>query len=199
MHGGFFTGGVTGTQVDTAIAAAVASLRTTPKLKAGQRLGHMHAYGGSTAASPVSANFIYALPFAVFSPTSVSAIELNVTTLGAGLARVGVGTLNGDGSAWGMTLVSDIAALDLSSTGVKSSAFVYEFQPGVIYLALLLANVGFSGTTVVNSRDLFGGNSGANTGARLALTVVQAYAALPASTTFSATNPQAPLLHFVVA
>jgi hypothetical protein len=96
---------------------------------------------GSTAA--FIANFLNATPFVVAFPITITRIGLEVTTLGAGLARLGI--YNPGANLYPGSLLSDCGTIDVSTTGAKevTGLNIAISTPGVYWLALV-SNIGFT-------------------------------------------------------
>jgi len=134
-----------------------------------------------------SANQLRAFPFVTELARTVDRIGINVTTLAAGLARVGI--YADDGSLYPGSLVLDAGWLDVSATGVKEATISQALSANTLYWLALVGNVAptLRCLDITACLALLGLDSGYGTVQGVGWVAALTYAALPATFTAGGT------------
>jgi len=97
-------------------------------------------YGALGAAGPITpitmvADKLYCIPFLVLKTETFNGIAIDVQTLSAGNARLGI--YNDNGACAPGTLLVDAGAVDTGTTGAKEIVINQSLQPGLYWLAAI--------------------------------------------------------------
>ena len=87
----------------------------------------------------LTANRLYAVPFLVCGTHTYVRIGINVTTLLAGSARLGI-YANQDGQVYPGSLILDAGEVSLGTTGLKEIVINQQLAPGLYWLALIASS-----------------------------------------------------------
>lgn len=135
----------------------------------------------ATAAKAMTAGRMYAMPFFVSQPTTLSGLSCNVTTLGTSSnIRLGVYLSKSVSNFYPGTLLVDGGALDSSTTGVKTASVSQVLTPNRWHWWAFLCS---STAPSVTGGGGFASNIGTDASMVLANTifVTQTYGALPST------------------
>lgn len=127
-----------------------------------------------------TANNLRALPFFTPKKISLDQIAINVTTLIAGKARLGI--YNDDGTVYPGTLLLDGGEVDTGTAGVKALA-ISQTLTAKLYWLVHVGNAAPTLRAVATGglRHILGLDSGLGTAPGVGYTATFTYAALPAS------------------
>lgn len=135
-----------------------------------------------------TANVLRAIPFIVTKVTTIDQMAINVTTLLAGLARIGIYADNGNNYPGALIVeATSVTQIDTGTAGVKiaTGGLPVTLQPGLYWLAIVANAASTIRAHVVASMlPVLGYASTLPTTASLGWSVALTYAALP--TTFTA-------------
>jgi len=140
--------------------------------------GQVNALALTTSAP--TANNLRALPFFTPKKITLDQIAINVTTLIAGKARLGI--YNDDGTVYPGTLLLDAGEVDTGTTGVKAVA-INQPLTAKLYWLVHVGNAAptLRGVATGGLAHILGLDSGLGTAPGVGYTAAFTYAALPAS------------------
>jgi len=124
-----------------ALSGRLADFQPFPALDFYRRVGATadRYYGpmvaGATATAAMTANVIYASPFAVVRTITLDRIAINVTTVAAG-ATARLGIYADAGTTYPGSLVLDAGTVDVSTTGMKTITISQQLTPGLYWLVV---------------------------------------------------------------
>lgn len=175
----------------TAFANAAVRAAATPGLRASRYYSSFAAPVVTTFT--ITANRLYFMPFFCPDFATWTRIGINVTTVGAGLARLGIyGNANGIPS--GAPLL-DAGTVDVSTTGEKEIVISHVMTPGWYWLAMV-SDVAFALTAENISGATLLCNVGSTSGGGANIVHIQqtfTFAALPTPSGISAVGTTTPL------
>lgn len=138
--------------------------------------------GTALTTGALTANRLYATPFICPTAITIDRIGLNVTTLLAGKARVGIYT---DSAMYPSGLVSgtDAAELDTGTAGVKSNTISVGLSANTLYWLAICTNAGVTVRcfAVASMLPILGLSNALGTAQYLGMYASYTYAALPAN------------------
>lgn len=175
-----------------------ASLKPPPK--SGTYIDASRSYGGSPAATVFSADTIYGGAFAVERPITVdtAAFAVTVAATAGNSARVGLGVLSFD-TDWLVEDVQEIFETLIDSTGAKTNAFAFTFEPGIVYVPLFHPQANVTIRSITGGQPVYGNTSIDDANMRDSAFVAQTYGALPESVALATGYPAHPRIGFRVA
>jgi hypothetical protein len=136
--------------------------------------------GGTLA---LVANTLYAIPFVCPKAITLDRIGINVTTLKAGLSRLGIyADAGGVRTCYPGTLLLDAGTVDTTTAGVKSITINQALTSNTLYWLVIVPNVAptITGIASASTINMLGRNT-ALTLQHCGLSVAFTYAPLPAT------------------